>query len=115
MLGKIFELGSIMKQAKEFGGRVHEMNEKLRDIRIQGSAGGGLVSVTVNGLQELVECKIDPCVFQQGDAELLEELVVTAVNNAVEESRTQQAETMKSLAGEVDMGGLTNFLEKMAK
>jgi len=115
MFGKMFELGSLMKQAREFGGRVQEMNEQLKDIRVEGSAAGGLVTVCVNGLQELVSCKIDPCVFQQGDAELLEELIVTAVNEAVEEARAQQAETMQSLAGGMDMGSLSGILEKLVK
>ena len=111
----MLELGSLMKQAREFGGRVQEMNEKLKDLRVEGSAAGGLVTVCVNGLQELVSCKIDPAMFQQGDAELLEELIVTAVNDAVDESRTQQAETMQSLAGGMDMGGLSNIIEKLVK
>ena len=115
MFGKMLELGSLMKQAREFGGRVHEMNEKLKDLRVEGSAAGGLVTVCVNGLQELVSCKIDPVMFQQGDAELLEELIVTAVNDAVEEARAQQAETMQSLAGGMDMGGLSNIIEKLVK
>ena len=115
MFGKMFELGSLIKQARELGGRVQEMNEKLKDMQVEGSAAGGLVTVCVNGLQELVSCKIDPSVFQQGDAELLEELIMTAVNNAVEEARTQQAETMQSFAGDMDMGNLTNILEKFVK
>jgi DNA-binding YbaB/EbfC family protein len=115
MFGKMFELGSMVKQAREFGGRVHEMNEKLKELRIDGTAAGGLVTVSVNGLQELVAWKIDPSLFQQGDAELLEELIITAVNDAVEEARTQQAESMKSLTGTVDMSGLTNMIEKLIK
>ena len=115
MIGKLFEMGSLMKQAREFGGRVQEMNEKLKDMRASGSAAGGLVTVNVNGLQELVSCKIDPCVFQQGDAELLEELVVAAVNDAIDESRAQQAESMRSLAGDVDMSGLAGIIEKFTK
>ena len=115
MFGKMLELGSLMKHAREFDGRVQKMNEKLKDMRVEGTAAGGLVTVCVNGLQELVSCKIDPCIFQQGDAELLEELVVVAVNEAVEEARAQQAETMQSLAGGMDMGGLTNILEKLVK
>lgn len=113
MLGKIFELGSLMKQAHEFGGRVQEMNEKLRDLRVQGSAAGGLVVVYVNGLQEIVSCKIDPAVFVQGDAELLEELVISAVNDAIEEARTQQAESMRSLTTNIDIGNLGETLEKL--
>lgn len=114
MLGKIFELGSIMKHAREFGGRMQEMNEKLRELHVTGSAGGGLVSVSINGLQELISCKIDPCMFRQEDAELLEDLIVTAVNDAMEEARTQQAETMKSLTENIDISGLSGILEKLA-
>ena len=109
------ELGSLMKQAREFGGRVQEMNEKLKDLRVEGTAAGGLVTVAVNGLQELISCKIDPCMFQQGDAELLEELIVTAVNDAVEEARIQQAETMRMLTSDVDMSGISNIIEKLVK
>jgi DNA-binding YbaB/EbfC family protein len=115
MFENLFELGSLMRQAREFGGHVQEMNEKLKELRIEGSAGGGLVAVSVNGLQEIVSCKIDPALFQQGDAELLEELIVAAMNDAIDESRSQQAESMKSLAGNVDMGGLTNIIEKFVK
>ena len=115
MLGKMLELGSLMKQAREFGGRVQEMNEKLKDIQVEGNAGGGLVTVSVNGLQELVACKIDPALFQQRDAELLEDLIVTAVNDAMDEARARQAETMKSLASDVDMSALTGMIEKFVK
>jgi DNA-binding YbaB/EbfC family protein len=115
MFGKMIELGSLMKHAREFGGRVQEMNEKLKELRVEGAAAGGLVTVSVNGLQELVSCKIDPGVFQHGDVELLEELIVNAVNDAIDASRTQQAETMKSLAENVDMSSLTGFIEKLTK
>ena len=111
----MIELGSLMKHAREFGGRVHEMNEKLKELRVEGTAAGGLVSVSVNGLQELVSCKIDPGLFQSGDAELLEELVVNAVNDAIDKSRSQQAETMRSLTENVDMGSLTGIIEKLTK
>jgi DNA-binding YbaB/EbfC family protein len=115
MFGKMFELGSLMKHAREFGGRMQEMNERLKELRVEGNAAGGLVTANVNGLQELVSCKIDPGLFQQGDAELLEELIVNAVNDAVEQSRVQQAETMKSLTENVDMSGLSGIIEKLTK
>ena len=115
MFGKMIELGSLMKHAREFGGRVHEMNEKLKELRVEGTSAVGLVTVSVNGLQELVSCKIDPGVFQHGDAELLEELVVNAVNDAIDESRAQQAETMRSLTENVDMSSLTGIIEKFTK
>lgn len=113
MFGKIFEIGSLVKHAGDIGGKMREMNEKLKEVRIAGSAAGGLVIVTVNGLQEIVSCKIDPAVFQQGDAELLEELVVDAVNAAVDESRDKQAETMHGLAEGFDISALSETLGKM--
>ncbi len=113
MFGKIFELGSLMKQAQEFGGKVHEMNDKLRQLRVKGSAGGGMVDVEVNGLQEMVSCKIDPALFQQKDPELLEDLIVAAMNDAIEESRTKQAEQMRSLTEGMDLGALTESLGKL--
>jgi DNA-binding YbaB/EbfC family protein len=113
MFGKMFEIGSLMKQAHEFGGKVQEMNDKLKQLRIRGSAAGGLVVVDVNGLQEMVACRIDPALFQRGDVELLEELIVTATNDAIEESRQQQAESMKSLTDGMNIGHLTETLGKI--
>ena len=111
----MLELGSLMKHAREFGGRMREVNDKLKDLRVEGIAAGGLVAVSVNGLQEIVTCRIDPGLFQQGDAELLEELIVSAMNNAIDESRSQQAETMRSLAENVDMSDLTGIIERLTK
>ncbi len=113
MFGKLFELGSLMKQAQQFGGKVQEMNEKLRHLRVEGDAAGGMVHVEVNGLQELVSCKIDPTLFAKGDAELVEELILAAVNAAVEESRQHQVDSMKSLTEGVDVGGLGEALGKI--
>jgi len=115
MIGKMFELGSLMKQAREIGGRMQDMNERLRELRVEGIGGGGLVTISVNGLQEVVDCKIDPSLFEQGDAELLEDLIVSAVNDAIEESRMQQAESMQTLAGDMDMSGIANIIEKFVK
>ncbi len=113
MFGKMFELGSLMKQAQSFGGKVQEMNESLKQIRVTGSAAGGMVTVNMNGLQEVLGCKIDPALFKQEDAELMEELVVAATNDAIEESRRLQTENMKSLTEGIDMGNLGDVLGKL--
>ncbi len=113
MFGKMFELGSLMKQAQQFGGKVQEMNEKLKHLRVTGTAAGGMVAVEMNGLQEMLTCRIDPALFKQEDAELLEELVVAATNQAVEESRRQQAETMQSLTEGIDLGSLGDMVGKI--
>lgn len=101
-----------MKQAHEFSGKVQEMNDRLKELRVRGSAAGGMVTVELNGLQEILSCKIDPALIQKGDVELLEDLIVGAVNEAVEDSRRQQAETMKSLSEGIDLGSLGETLTK---
>ncbi len=113
MFGKIFDLGSLMKQAQQFGGKVQEMNDTLRQLRVTGSAAGGMVAVEMNGLQEMLACRIDSALFQQDNVELLEELVMAATNQAVEESRALQAETMQSLTEGIDLGNLGDVLGKM--
>lgn len=101
-----------MKQAHEFGSKVQEMNDKLKEMRATGTAAAGMVTVEMNGLQEMVACKIDPTLFSRGDSELLEELLITAVNDAVQETRRQQAENMKSMSENVDLAELSETLGK---
>ncbi len=88
MFGKMFEMGSLLQQAKQFSGKILEMNEqmnvKLKQLRVTGSAAGGMVTVEMNGVPEMLTCHIDPAMFQQDNAELLEELVVAATNQAIE-------------------------------
>ena len=112
MLGKIFELGSLLKQAHEFGGKVQEMNDKLRLLRVKGIAGGGMVDVEVNGLKEMVACHIEHTLIEQQDNELIEDLVVAATNDAIEQSRIKQAESMRSLTEGIDLGALTEVIKK---
>jgi DNA-binding YbaB/EbfC family protein len=116
MFGNMFELGSIMKQAKEFGGKFQEVQDQLSQIKSEGSAAGGMVVVEVNGCQTMLSCKIDPALFQKGDAELLEELIIVATNNAIEESQIKQKEAISSLAANTDLAALGESLGKfMAK
>ena len=113
MFGKLFEIGSLMKQAQQFGGKMQEMNDRLKQVRVRGEAAGGMIVVEMNGLQEMISCKIEPALFQKGDVELLEDLIVGATNEAVEESRRQQMESMRSLSEGMDLGALGDTLGKM--
>ncbi|MCL2742847.1 MAG: YbaB/EbfC family nucleoid-associated protein [Planctomycetaceae bacterium] len=106
----MFELGSLMKQAQEMSGKLQEMSGKLKELRVSGSSMGGMVTVEMNGMQEMIHCKIDPALIAKGDAELLEELIVSAVNEAVNESRRVSAESMSSLSEGMDMGALGQAL-----
>ena len=100
----------------QIGGKVKEMNDKCREIRAVGTAGAGLVKIELNGLYEILNCTIDPAVFSQGDAELLEDLFITAMNEGMDQAREKHAEMMQSLAGSVELpelGGLKDLIAQM--
>jgi len=105
-------LGSLLRHAHEISGRVQGMTEELRSRRATGSAGGGLVEFEVNGLVEVLRCHIDPKLLAQGDQELLEDLVATAVNQAVAKAKELHADTVRSITGGVALPGLDQAMAK---
>ena len=113
-LGKLANLGSMIKQAQQMGGRLSELGEELKMKRAEGTAGGGLVTVEVNGLGEVLSCRIDPSLITSGDRELIEDLVPAAVNQAVAKSKELHAEAMKSLTAGFDMPGLNSMLSQLS-
>ena len=115
MFSAITNLGSMIKKMHQIGGKVKEMNDKCREIRATGTAGAGLVTVEVNGLYEILDCTIDPATFSQGDAELLEDLVITAMNEAMDQAREKHAEMMQSIAGSVELPELGDLKELFSK
>jgi len=105
-------LGSLLKQAQQISGRMQGLSEELRTRRATASAGGGLVEVEVNGLLEVLRCRIDPQLVQQGDRELIEDLVTTAVNQALVKGKQLHGEALKSMTGDLDVPGLEEALGK---
>ncbi len=92
LLGMMQNLGSIRQ-------RMAEIQGELERRRIDGEAGGGMVTATVNGRQELVALKIDPEAIKQGDVALLEEMVKGAVGQAMAKARDVQREAVGKLLG----------------
>ena len=105
-------LGALLKQAQELGGRMKGLNDELRTRHVTGSAGGGMVEVEVNGLVEVLRCHIDPQLVAQDDRELLEDLVVTAVNQAIGKAKQLHTEAIRSLTGGLDFPGLDQAMAK---
>lgn len=103
-------LGSVLKQAQEMGSKLQGLKDGLRNKRAQGSAGAGMVTVEVNGLCELISCSIDPSLVNAEDREMLEDLIVAAVNHANAKARDLHAEAMQSITGGVP--GLGDLLGK---
>lgn len=106
-------LGSLLKQAQLISGRIQGLTEELRKRRAVGSAGGGLVEIEVNGLMEVLSCRIDQSLVDQRDRELLEDLVTTAFNQAVGKSRELHAEAMREMTGGLEIPGLEDALSKV--
>ena len=93
-------LGQLMKQAQEMQDKMAEMQDSLVSIKIEGVAGAGLVKVTLNGKGEMRRLHIDPTLANPDEAEILEDLIVAAHNDAKGkiEARVQE-ETQKLMGG----------------
>ncbi len=92
-------LGNIMKQVQDMQTRMSEMQEKLTEIEITGSSGAGMVTATLNGKSELKRIKIDPVLVKPEEAEVLEDLIVAAVNDARGKVERHTTEEMGKLTG----------------
>jgi DNA-binding YbaB/EbfC family protein len=112
-LGNLANIGAIMKQAQEMGGRMQAMQDELRAKRTTGSAGGGLVEVDVNGLAEVLAVRIDPTLVEKKDREMIEDLLPAAFNAAHQKARQMYAEAMQHIAGGLPIGGLQDALSQL--
>lgn len=92
-------LGNIMKQVQDMQTRMSEMQEKLAQVEIAGSSGAGMVRATLNGKSELKRIKIDPNLMKPEDTEVLEDLIVAAVNDARGKVEQHAQEEMSKLTG----------------
>lgn len=99
-------LGGLMKQAQKLQSKMAEMQEELGKRTVSAQAGGGMVEATVNGRQELVSLRIDPEVANPDDLEMLQDLILAAINEALNRSREMVATEMSKLTGGLQIPGL---------
>jgi DNA-binding YbaB/EbfC family protein len=92
-------LSGLMKQAQQMQSKMQEMQAKLEAMEIEGVAGAGLVSVTLNGKGDLRRIKIDPKIVDPADTEMLEDLVVAAHSDAKRKIEAATAEEMQKVTG----------------
>ena len=105
-------LTSLLQQAREIGGKVQNLSEELRQQRVVGAAGGGMVEIELNGLMEVLACRIDPQLVEQRDRELLEDLVATAVGQAITKGKQLHTDSLKSMTGGLEIPGIQQMLGK---
>ena len=92
-------LGAMMKQAQQMQSKMAELQEQQANMEITGESGGGMVQVTLNGKSEARRVKIDPSLFEDKDAEVLEDLILAAFNDAKGKVEAEMKEKMAELTG----------------
>jgi len=92
-------MAAIMKQAQKMQEEMQKTQENLGKITVEGSSGGGMVKVEANCNNEILSIKIEPEVFEDNDKEMLEDLVVAAVNQALANAQQRSAEEMQKITG----------------
>ena len=98
-------LGNLMKQAQQMQAKMEEMQAKLADAEISGESGGGMVSVTLNGKGAAKRVKIDPTLIDPSDPEVLEDLIVAAINDARVKLDSYTQEQMSEVTGGLQLPG----------
>ena len=97
----------MMRQAQELQAKLAKAQQELDNATVEASSGGGAVKVTINGQQKVQSVKISPEVINPEDVELLEDLVLTAVSEAIAKSQELAAERLGGLTGGLKIPGLT--------
>ena len=105
-MASIGGMGNLLKQAQEMQARMTKIQEELGQKTVEGSAGGGMVQVTVNGQFNLVAVKIEPSVINSSEKEMLEDLILAAVNDGMRKARDLVSTEMGKLTGGLKIPGL---------
>ena len=100
-------MGNMLKQAQKLQSKIFKLQEEMADRTVETSVGGGMVKVTANGKQELVSIKIDPEVVNPNDVQMLEDIIVAGVNDALKKAQEMVSEEMTKLTGGFKVPGLT--------
>lgn len=105
-------LANLMKNAQQLQSRAQEMKARLSQLRVEGTAGGGMVKVEVTGEQTISAVHIESHLLEGGDRELLEDLLAAAVNQGLQHAREAAALEMSSLADGLGIAGLGEALSR---
>jgi DNA-binding YbaB/EbfC family protein len=98
-MGKGFDIGGLFRQAQELQQKIASAQQELGERTVEASAGGGMVTAVVSGKLELVKLRIEPSLLEHPDADMLQDLIVAAVNEASRAARKMIEEEMSKLTG----------------
>ena len=100
-------MGNMMKQAQQLQAKMMKMQEELAERTVESSVGGGMVKVVANGRQQIVSIQIDPEVIDPEDPDMLQDLILSAINDALAQSQQMVSSEMGKLTGGFNIPGLT--------
>jgi DNA-binding YbaB/EbfC family protein len=100
-------MGDMLKQAQKLQSKIFKLQDQLADKTVETTVGGGMVRAVGNGKQELVSIKIDPEVVDPNDVQMLEDLIVAAVNDVLKKAQEMVTEEMTKLTGGFKIPGMT--------
>ncbi len=96
-------LGNLMKQAQQMQAKMQEMQQRLAEMEVEGASGGGMVKVTATGKGDVKRLKIDKSLVDPNDVEVLEDLIVAAINDARGKADAMSVEEMQKLTGGLNL------------
>ncbi len=99
-------MGNLMKMAKQAQSQIMKVQEELAEREVEATAGGGMVKAVVNGKQEVISIAIDPEVVDPDDVEMLQDLVVAAINEAMRKAQEMIQSEMSKVTGGMNIPGL---------
>ena len=99
-------LGNIMKQAQQMQAKIARVQQELETKEIEATAGGGMVTARVNGKQELLSLQIEKAVVDPEDVEMLQDLVLAAVNEAIKQSQEMIKQELSKATGGMNLPGM---------
>jgi len=102
-----FDMKNMIKQAQQLQAEITKKQEELEKLTFEASSGGGMVTAKVNGKHELLELKIDPSIVTVDEVQMLEDLVVAAVNEGFKKSAAATQSALSGMMG--GLGGLQNM------
>jgi len=99
-------MGKMLKQVQKMQANLARVQEELKEKTVEGTAGGGVVKVTVNGRQEVLAVKIAPEAVDPDDVEMLQDLIIAAVNDAFRKCQEMVSQEMGKVTGGLQIPGL---------
>ena len=100
-------MGNMMKQAQKLQSQMMKLQEELADKTVESSSGGGMVTVVANGRQQIVSIQIENEVVDPNDVDMLQDLVLAAVNDALSKAQEMVSSEMGKLTGGLNIPGLS--------